>query len=212
MNSYLIDHNDRELHDIIDRVEHQVKDNPEAMRLWPKNNRIQTRLIGPVQTTSETYLPMRWGYVRRGKAVRFIKRESALNDSVIFSQTALEQRCLIPASAYIIYVNQGGEIVQYKAYYPGKPLYFAGCYIYDRFSPVQNFVILMQRAEDEMKTNAGFVPVIVPPEHRESWLRERPSAIAYTTPQLCWDVIDRKPATVGKHTGNTQTVRAAQAR
>ena len=194
MNAYLIDHNDRELHDIIDRIEHQVRENPKTMHLWPKNSRMHTRLIAPAQIAGGAYLPMRWGYVRRGKAERFIKRDSALSNSVVFSQIALEQRCLIPANGYYVFVNQGTEIVHYMAYCPEGPLYFAGCYINDRLSPVQVFVILLQPAENSVKSNTGLMPVIVPPEHRESWLHERPSAIEYSAPKLCWDVIDRIPA------------------
>ena len=131
MNAYSINHDDQALRDILDSVERQIKCDPDAMRLWPKGSKMHTRLIAPVQITDGIYLPMRWGYVRRGKAERFIKRDSALGDSVVFSQIALEQRCLIPASGYYEFVRQDKEVTDhhFKWWLGTAPLQGAWCWL-----------------------------------------------------------------------------------
>jgi putative SOS response-associated peptidase YedK len=94
---YYIEIDEKELQDIVDAVEKNIKEYPEQTTIKMSGEIFPTDIV-PVQTGLNRYAAMKWGFVGfDGKPLINARSETAL-EKPMFRQAMLERRCLIPAS------------------------------------------------------------------------------------------------------------------
>ncbi len=132
--------------------------------------------IAPVIATSKSRargaFPMRWGLLHptRGTLVINARSETAAQ-SPLFSQSAAERRCLVPAGGYFEWLKDGPKKTRHAFYGPGgTPLYLGGLYVKSGGEPLPGFVILTREAAPHIAHIHARMPVIVPQSLADDWL------------------------------------------
>ena len=189
MKGYFIDLSNSTLQEIISDVKLQAQDYPDQMRYWSERGVIFERKIAPVMVGADRYLPMRWGIARRGVYILELKGETIHNRRV-FNKAIINNRCLLPASGYFGIEKHDGKYIRYRVSSPEDLIYFAGCYVKDKFrsEPFYRFIILTQSAEQVHIATNDYIPVIVPQDQFENWLNETPDVIRFTPPELIFEI------------------------
>lgn len=185
---YYIEIDEKELQDIVDAVEKNIKDSYEQPTIKFSGEIFPTDVV-PVQTGLNQYAAMKWGFVGfNGKPLINARSETVL-EKPAFRQAMLERRCLIPAGGYYEWQKSGNKKTKYRFYLPGEPLYFAGCYRQEQDSPIGNFVILTRQAAGGIEAIHHRMPVIIPKTHIETWLCEGPEAMDFAVRELLREAV-----------------------
>lgn len=123
------------------------------------------RIVGAFQT---------WGMRRYGKTIINARAETA-TEKPMFRRNILDQRCVIPASAY--YEWDAGRH-KYRFSIPGQPLYFAGLYDVDAQTGGDRFVILTTKPNAAVQDIHDRMPLILRREDVRPWLTDHGAALA----------------------------------
>lgn len=126
------------------------------------------RIVGTFQT---------WGMQRYGKTIINARAET-VTEKPMFRRNILDQRCVIPASAY--YEWDAGRH-KYRFQIPGQPLYFAGLYDVDAQTGADRFVILTTRPNAAVQGIHDRMPLILRREDVRPWLTDHGAALALLT-------------------------------
>ena len=166
---YYIEVDDRELAEICEAVEQRKQEGQEQLEIKLSGEIFPTDIV-PVMIDLGKYRAMKWGFSGfDNKPVINARSETALIKPM-FKESMLARRCLIPASGYYEWKREGDKKIKHKIYVPGGPIYMAGCFRYEKDSPLMNFVILTKAAAGGAETIHGRMPVIIPKSHAEGWL------------------------------------------
>ena len=185
---YYIEIDEKELRDIVDAVEKNIKEYPEQTTIKMSGEVFPTDIV-PVQTGLNRYAAMKWGFIGfDGKPLINARSETAL-EKPMFRQAMLERRCLIPASGYYEWKKSGSRKIKHRIYLPGEPIYFAGCYRQEKDSPISNFVILTRQAAGGLETIHSRMPVIIPKMHADAWFGGEPGAMKYAVRELVYEAV-----------------------
>ena len=113
---------------------------------------------------------MVWGYAMPdGKRLINARSETAAGKPM-FRDSMRARRCLLPMSAYFEWERRGGERIRYRIAPEAGGLHFlAGLYRFEGGYPV--CTVLTAQAAPEIAFIHHRMPVILPAEKRETWLR-----------------------------------------
>jgi len=111
---------------------------------------------------------MKWGYTI-GKHLAFNARMESLNTKEIFMDGIQNRRCVIPANYYYEWKKDTKEkhSIQEKSH---PVLYFLGIYRFENEEPV--CTIITKNASPEMVSLHDRMPVIIPKELINDWLKK----------------------------------------
>ncbi len=157
-----------------------LKSEKDAGLLMLKNGEVfPTDTVAALDSTGAR--AMRWGFARfdgKGKVIN-ARSETALEKNMfrtpMLTQAGLPQagRCLIPASAYFEWETRDKEKIKYKLRPAKEGLFtFAGLYRSETGSNTPVFVILTAPAAEGISFVHERMPLILPKEQREDWLRD----------------------------------------
>ena len=157
-----------------------LKSEKDAGLLMLKNGEVfPTDQVAALDSTGAR--AMRWGFARfdgKGKVIN-ARSETALEKNMfrtpMLTQAGLPQagRCLIPASAYFEWETRDKEKIKYKLRPAKEGLFtFAGLYRSETGSNTPVFVILTAPAAEGISFVHERMPLILPKEQREDWLRD----------------------------------------
>ena len=128
----------------------------------------------------ERVFPMKWGFSQRGKLLINARVETAA-EKPTFRESWLSHRCVIPASWYFEWEHDEKKRAGQK--YALRPeasglVRLAGLYRLEDGLPV--FVILTRPAADSLLWMHDRMPLMLPPDAAEAWIRPQsdPAAIA----------------------------------
>ena len=126
--------------------------------------------IVPVVTAKAPQL-MKWGFSRfDGKGIIINARLETVSTKPMFKYPYKAQRCLIPAGYYFEWKKDGSKKQKY-AIRQQKPIYMAGLYQMEKTSDVPLFVILTRPVLPEIEFIHDRMPVILPENARDAWLK-----------------------------------------
>jgi len=184
---YYIEIDEKELRDICDAVEKKQKEAAEQLTI-KFSGEIFPMDIVPVQTGLNQYQAMKWGFIGfDGRPIINARSETALA-KLMFKESMLERRCLIPASGYYEWQKSESK-KKYRFYLPDSPMYFAGCYRQEKNSLLANFVILTRQTARGIKEIHNRMPVIIPNNHIETWLYKGPQAMDFAIEDLLCEAV-----------------------
>lgn len=113
---------------------------------------------------------MKWGF-RLDKQLIFNARGETAASKSMFRQSALERRCLVPASAYFEWDHRQKPYQKLRFAAPERELiYLAGLYRFEQNASLPVFTILTCEAAPEIACFHDRMPVIIPPEMANEWL------------------------------------------
>lgn len=161
---YYIEIDNEELHSIIAAVENKTA---------IKTGEIRPTNIVPVLSPTGDMTTMRWGFPRHyGKSKQHINARSETATKLdTFCRPMIEGRCLIPASWYFEWEDQGSKKVKYSLFSPDKsPVWMAGLSQINFETGESNFVILTRPAWEDILFIHNRMPVILPKEAHDEWL------------------------------------------
>ncbi len=122
---------------------------------------------------------MRWGFARfDGKGTIINARsETALEKNMfrtpMMGANSFSGRCLIPANAYFEWETREKQKIKYKLRPAKEGMFtFAGLYRAERGTDVPVFVILTAPAAEGISHIHDRMPLILPQEDREAWLKD----------------------------------------
>lgn len=131
--------------------------------------------VAPVVTKEDPAL-MKWGFVSPGLSRAIINaRLETADEKPMFRGLFNSRRCMVPASHYFEWKNEKTEKQKY-AIGRRRPIYMAGLYRFEEELSVPLFVILTRPAAADIEFIHDRMPVIVPDEARENWLKGRMDA------------------------------------
>ncbi len=123
---------------------------------------------------------MEWGFTLYDGKSRVInaRSETAANKNM-FREPMRYGRCLIPATSYFEWGKEGSKKIKYQLR-PDKEgmFYFAGLYRAEAGANVPLFVILTAPAAEGISFIHDRMPVILPNDASEAWLRDRNCAVS----------------------------------
>ena len=164
----------------------EPEDDAELLRILDQMNRVDPEL--EVRTGGEIFpgdgvpvlclsragnvrsFAMAWGY-RMPDGRRLINaRSETAAQKPLFRDSMRSRRCLLPMSAYFEWERRGRERIKYRIAPEAQGLHFlAGLYRFEGGFPV--CTVLTAAAAPEIAFIHHRMPVILPGEQRESWLR-----------------------------------------
>lgn len=114
--------------------------------------------------------PMKWGYHLEKKLVFNARCETAAEKGM-FSQSTVDRRCLIPASAYFEWDHRQKPYTKYRFHISGqRMIYLAGLYRYEPDIQQPVFTILTRQAAPDISCFHDRMPVIIPFSLTDAWL------------------------------------------
>ncbi|MGN0035366.1 MAG: SOS response-associated peptidase [Coriobacteriales bacterium] len=121
--------------------------------------------------------PMTWGWRRRGGGLVINARSETAARNAWFAQSARRRRCLVPASWYFEWRDEGGAGArgrkQRYALRPrlDEPWYLGGLYALDERDPAgARLVVLTRAAAADIAFIHDRMPLLVPSSRRDDWL------------------------------------------
>lgn len=117
--------------------------------------------------------PMRWGFERPNGGLVINARSETAAQKPMFRDSARLRRCLVPASWYFEWERRPEGKVKY-ALRPERDglAYMGGLYMLGS-DGIPRFTILTRDAAKKIAFIHDRMPVLVPPEQRESWLSQQ---------------------------------------
>lgn len=132
---------------------------------------------------------MKWGYHLEKKLVFNARSETAATKGM-FSQSTVDRRCLIPASAYFEWDHRQKPYTKYRFLMPQqRMIYLAGLYRFEPDMPQPVFTILTRQAAPDIACFHDRMPVIIPPALTDAWLdrsQDFKQLLTYAHTQLAW--------------------------
>ena len=176
---YFIEVSDEVLREICEEIQRgQQKRAPEEQLTIKFDGEIFPTDVVPVQTGDALYQPMKWGFTGfQGKRPVINARSETALEKPMFRFPMREQRCLIPASGYYEWKQEGSRKIKYKLFDPQNPLFFAGCYRQEHDSDLARFVILTRAAAPDIAMIHDRMPVVIPRQLAGAWLNESPDVL-----------------------------------
>ena len=174
---YFIDINEKELRDIISKIEKNSTEIYKTDEIFPTN-------VVPIVTKYGCILA-KWGFPKRNyRGVIINARVESLSERSMFKNLVNTKRCIIPASAYFEWKkNDNNNIKKYKLKNLDSILYIAG--LYDTFSESSKqlslfednskqdflaFTIITKEANDYVSSIHNRMPLICSKEEMSLWL------------------------------------------
>ena len=156
---------EREIREILEQVNNKYKDTPELAEM--KTGEIHPTDIVPVLTAKSPLL-MKWSFTRYdGKGQVINARLETAAEKVMFRNSFIEKRCLVPASHYFEWAKSGSRRQKY-AIGLRETFYMAGLYQVDKHS-IPRFVILTRPAQREIDFIHDRMPVILTKDLLKPW-------------------------------------------
>lgn len=131
---------------------------------------------------------MQWGFARfdgKGKIIN-ARSETALEKNMFRAPMTAQQsetivtaagRCLIPATGYFEWETRDKKKIKYKLRPAREGMFtFAGLYRSEAGAKTPVFVILTAPAAEGISFIHERMPLILPPEDREAWLKDQTTA------------------------------------
>ncbi|MCL1790379.1 MAG: SOS response-associated peptidase [Peptococcaceae bacterium] len=168
---FYIEIEESELREIAEEVEKTLSAYPEQITLKMNGEIFPTNTV-PVQTGSNRYQPMKWGFTGFDSRPVINARSETVFQKPMFRESMGTRRCLIPAGGYYEWQKDGGQKIKHRFFVPGQSLYLAGCYRKEQGDNLPRFVILTRQAINGVAAIHDRMPVIVPKERRERWFHE----------------------------------------
>lgn len=139
-----------------------------------------TEVVAALDTTGPR--AMQWGFARfdgKGKVIN-ARAETALEKNMFRAPMLAAHdgatqsgRCLIPASGYFEWETRDKQKIKYKLRPAREGLFtFAGLYRAEAGAKTPVFVIMTTPAAEGISFIHDRMPLILPPEDRESWLND----------------------------------------
>ena len=111
-----------------------------------------------------------WGYKMPDGRRMINARSETAAEKPLFRDSMRNRRCLLPMSAYFEWERHGRERVKYRISPEAEGSYFlAGLYRFEEGGPA--CTVLTAEAAPEIAFIHDRMPVILPAEKRDSWLR-----------------------------------------
>jgi putative SOS response-associated peptidase YedK len=153
----------------------------EELRVKTSGEIFPTDIVA-VKSSGGEYAAMRWGFTSfDGKPIINARSETA-SEKPMFRDSMRSRRCLIPASGYYEWKRDGVHKTKYRIYIPGDVLFLAGCWRVEAGGgeqtdgggavTVPRFVILTRDAAPWIAEIHDRMPVIIPRDDTEDWLRD----------------------------------------
>ena len=123
---------------------------------------------------------MQWGFSRQeGKGLIINARSETAAEKPTFREPMETGRCLIPASAYFEWEDAGGQKTKYRLRPQRKgPFYMAGLCRREPGRALPAFVILTAPAASGIRFIHPRMPLILPEEGADAWLKDASAAQA----------------------------------
>lgn len=117
---------------------------------------------------------MYWGFPSfQGKGVLFNARCETVLEKRMFKESAIRQRCVIPAKGFYEWDKQKNKVTFLRKDEP--LLWMAG--IYNRFEGVDRFVILTTKANASVSPVHDRMPLIIESNELENWIFDEKSLV-----------------------------------
>lgn len=157
--------------------------------LAPRFNIAPTQMIPIIRTGSgkpRECAMVRWGLIpswakdEKTGARMINARGETVAEKPSFRSAVNDRRCLIPASGFYEWVTtQSGKQPHYIHFEDGRPFAFAG--LWERWSkgeggPLDTCTIITTKPNERIADLHDRMPVILPPERYDEWLRCEPLA------------------------------------
>lgn len=150
-------------------------DMPEIPDLWAAGDICPTQMAPVLIARSGRIVGefQAWGMRRYGKTIINARAETVAQKPM-FRRNILDQRCVIPATAYDEW-DAGRH--RYRFSIPGRPLYFAGIYDVDAQDGAGRFVILTTKPNAAVQGIHDRMPLILRREDVRPWLTDHGAAL-----------------------------------
>lgn len=174
---YYIEIDIEELKRIVQEVQEKCKAY-EQLSIQMKTGEVFPSDIVPAISMQRQPTPMRWGFSKHSdKGVIINARSETLTELYTFRNAVKEGRCLIPASYYFEW-EQDGSKKKKHALTTGEPtIYMAGLYRQEPQDPLPRFVIITRPASPSVAHIHDRMPVILPRAARRLWLESGMDAL-----------------------------------
>lgn len=185
------DMTDAELIALLDREKtrsEDAKDNALTLgEIQPGQN---AAVIALNRRLSRSAFLMQWGYHFHNKLV-FNARSETAADKSLFTESTVNRRCLIPASAYFEWDHRQKPYIKYRFHVSGqRMIYLAGLYRFEPDFPRPVFTILTREAASDIACFHDRMPVIVPSTMTDAWLdqtQDYRQLLNHAFTQLSWN-------------------------
>ena len=128
---------------------------------------------------------MRWGFSRPdGRGLVLNARGETHSGRPMFQSAC---RCLVPASCYFEWAQQGKEKIKFRIGHKNRPIFMAGLFRMEKNIPV--FCVLTRPPIPEIAFIHDRMPVLLPPSSRSTWLRGAPAneALDMAVPDITFE-------------------------
>ena len=183
---YYIEIDKDELEDICKQVQknmdahEQLSFNMDTGEVFPTN-------IVPIRTGMNEYRAMKWGLSGYSGRPIINARSETAHEKPTFKKSMQTGRCLVPASGYYEWKQDGKKKIKHAISLPGSnPLYMAGCYRIEEGTGLYSFVILTRAASSILKDIHERMPVIIPESRIHDWLCAGPEAMEQAVEDLVY--------------------------
>ena len=168
---YYFETDDAELADICEAVRNNIVNTSEQLSFDVTSGEVFPTNIVPVRTGVREYRSMRWGFTGyTGRPIINARSETA-HEKPIFRKPMQIGRCLVPASGYFEWKQDGKKKLKHAIYSSdSRVIYMAGCYRIEQGSELYSFVILTRTASAALQEIHERMPVIIPVSRVEEWL------------------------------------------
>jgi len=122
--------------------------------------------------------PMEWGYMMRGSSRRIINaRAETLTEKPMFAGSLSAQKCAIPCTGFYEWQKIGTQSIKHLVRLKDVSFFYLGG-LYNQFSlpggkHAVRFVIITTPANAEMQAIHPRMPLMIPPDAKETWLTQK---------------------------------------
>ena len=180
---YLIEGDDRDMHEIIALAEKGIRDGPAAF----KGGEISPSDTAPVIAGHGACF-MVWGYpaLHAGSKPHINARSETAAALKTFGEAVETRRCIVPASGYYEWKTAGKKRKEkYVFTLPDRmPLYMAGIHSGDG-----QYAILTREAAPAINDIHGRMPAIIPQALIAVWLSGTPDVLEEALTDLCFEFV-----------------------
>ena len=114
-------------------------------------------------------VPMQWGFVQNDSKMLINARSETAGIKHMFKRSFQEMRCLIPATGYYEWMNEGARC-KYAFTTHDEVMYMAAIYRIEASGKYPRFVILTREATPDIIHIHDRMPVIIRGDARRKWL------------------------------------------
>ena len=189
---YYIDVDASVLKEIFEEVERKSRESTIVQEQGIKSGETFPTNIVPIQT-KDGYEAMKWGFAQyNGKGQVINARSETAIEKYMFKDAMLHRRCLVPASGYYEWKTIDKKKIKNAFYLKDKqPLYIAGLYRHEKDIDIPTFVILTKDAPEPIEHIHNRMPVIIPQDYQEAWLKSDITATDHATEDVAWNIVQK---------------------